>query len=75
MKFRALKDFVSSIVLGVEGQEYDVELDEPTKGMWEEYGIIEEIKDVPAASQLLSKDPAPPQDAAVTSDETVASTD
>jgi hypothetical protein len=73
MKFKALKDFVSSIVLGVEGQEYDVELDEPTKEMWEEYGIIEEIKDAPAAPPV--QDPAPPQDAVVTPDETVASTD
>jgi hypothetical protein len=49
MKFKVLKDFVSSILIGVTGKTHDLELDEPTSTMWAEYGLIEEVKEDPAA--------------------------
>lgn len=85
MKFKVLKDFVSSIGNFFEGKHHDVELDDPTATMWTEHGLIEEVKEEPKStvedeSQVIeppqapvNETPAPdvtPAAEAVTADET-----
>jgi hypothetical protein len=45
MRFKVLKDFVSSIFTGVADNEHEMELDEPTAKMWTDHGLIEEVKE------------------------------
>lgn len=66
MKFKVLKDFVSSIFTGVTGNEHDMELDAPTAEHWTNHGLIEEVKEDAAPEQEAVND-APEE--GVTADE------
>jgi hypothetical protein len=47
MRFKVLKNFLSSIVNGIAGEVHEKEVDEPTATMWTEHGLIEEVKEEP----------------------------
>jgi hypothetical protein len=55
MKFKVLKDFISSIVNGIAGEVHEKEVDEPTAAMWTNHGLIEEVKD-----ELIQEDTSKP---------------
>lgn len=77
MKFKVLKDFVSSIGNFFEGKQHDLELDEPTATMWTDHGLIEEVKEDQAPEDVPPQDVSPevtaptdnPAPADVTADE------